>query len=108
MKVLFSATYENRVRAIEDFIFVSSDDDLGSLTKFLDAHDRAIEFIRENPETPLFHPATGDRSWIFGEGRYRMFYVLLVSEIVLLDIIDNRMSNLRVYPGNSLPTYDEE
>ncbi len=75
---------------------------------FLIAHDNALEFLRDNPETPAPHPHTGDQSWPFGDGRYRLFFKYDGQDILLLDLIDNRMSNLKIYPNNTLPSYNEE
>jgi hypothetical protein len=67
-----------------------------------------LEFLKENPATPALHPQTGDQSWPFGEGRYRLFFKITAEKIYLLDLIDNRMSNLKIYPSNSITTYHED
>lgn len=107
-KIQLTATYQKRLGDVEDFIWESSGKNLLAIEAFLTAHDQAISFIKENPETPSFHPETGDRSWPFGNGRYRLFYRFSGKAIVLLDLIDNRMSNLNIYPNNVIPTYDED
>lgn len=75
-KIIFTPTYEESLRGIEDFIYRSSQD-LVALEAFADEHDRVLTFILENPTTPAVHPATGDQSWPFGEGRYRLFFKYL-------------------------------
>jgi hypothetical protein len=67
-----------------------------------------LEFLKGNPPTPALHPQTGDLSWPFGDGRYRLFFRFTGNNIELLDLIDNRMSNLKIYPNNKLPTYNED
>jgi len=79
-----------------------------ALEVFLTAHDQVLEFLKQNPTTPATDPLTGDQSWPFGDGRYRLFFKFNNKDIELLDLIDNRMSNLKIYPNNILPTYDED
>jgi hypothetical protein len=107
-KTILSATYLKRLGEIEDFIFESSEKNIAEVEKFLDEHDRVLEFIKGNPTIPPIHPQTGDQSWPFGNGRYRLFFRATSREINLLDFIDNRMANLNIYLDNSLPTYFED
>ena len=65
------------------------------LNEFLEEHDRVLEFIKNNPLTPTVHISTGDQSWPFGDGRYRLFFKLYEQNILLLDVIYNRMCNLK-------------
>ena len=69
-------------------------------------------FLEQNPKTPAVHPVTGDQSWNFGDGRYRLFFKAVEKNseltIYLIHLIDNREANIDVYPGNNIPTYDEE
>ena len=58
------------MRKIEDQIFESNVEDLKFVEEFLIEHDRALQFIEANPETPAIHPITGDQSWPFADGRY--------------------------------------
>lgn len=108
-KFAFSVQYEASLRAIEDFIFHSTGD-IRLAERFLDEHDQALTFVANNPEAAAFHAETGDRSWLFGNGKYRLFFLVdpnRVNTLILLtDIIDNRQINLNIYPGNSLPTFD--
>lgn len=107
-KVVFSDRYQKRLGEIEDFIWESSGKNFLAVDAFLTAHENILEFLKANPTTPAPHPQTGDLSWPFGDGRYRLFFIFADSAIQLIDIIDNRMSNLKFYPNNSLPTYNEE
>jgi hypothetical protein len=109
-KIIFTPTYEESLSGIEDFIYRSSQDQ-DALEAFADEHDRVLTFISENPTTPAVHPATGDQSWPFGEGRYRLFFKYLSRGkeklIYLIHLIDNRQANIAIYPGNKMPNFDE-
>jgi hypothetical protein len=103
--------YLETLTEIEDFIFECTSS-IEELEKFHDEHDRVKEFIKQNPNTPAPHPNTGDQSWPFGNGRYRLFIKVVntkrTTTIYLLDLIDNRMLNKSFYPKNSMPTYDSD
>ena len=107
-KLIVSEPYKKRLGEIEDFVYESSDKNYAAVDAFLTEHDRILEFIRNNPTTPAPHPQPGDQSWPFGDGRYRIFFKFNGEKIDLFDLIDNRMSNLKIYPKNSLPTYHED
>jgi hypothetical protein len=112
VKILLTAAYGKRLSEIEDFIFESTAS-LELIGRFLDEHDRALLFLSTNPGTPALHPETGDQSWIFGDGRYRIFYNTVNGPgqditLYLTHLIDNRQANIEIYPGNSMPTYDED
>jgi hypothetical protein len=106
--IFITPAYERRLSLVEDFILASTENSLSALEKFLDEHDSVLDFLKLNPTTAGPHPQTGDQSWPFGDGRYRLFFKLVGERIYLLDLIDNRMSNPQVYPENLLPTYDED
>jgi hypothetical protein len=111
VKLKATKTYLKSLTEIEDFIFdcTSSVDEI---KKFHTEHERVKEFIKQNPYTPAPHPNTGDQSWPFGNGNYRLFFKAVKSDeqviLYLLDVIDNRMLNKAYYPSNSIPTYDIE
>lgn len=107
-KVILTFSYQKKLNDIEDFIYTSSEQDYASLENFLTEHDTVLSFLKENPLTPASHPQTGDQSWPFSNGRYRLFFKYDGRNIYLLDLIDNRMSNLKIYPKNSLPTYQDD
>lgn len=81
-KFVLSPQYEGRLRAIEDFIFLSIGD-IRLVDRFLDDHDEALKFIESNPNAAAIHPETGDRSWPFGSGRYRIFFLVAANQILL-------------------------
>ncbi len=107
-KIILTGSYQKRLGEIEDFVWQSSGKNLLAIEAFLTSHDHALEFLKNNPISPPIHEKTGDQSWPFGDGRYRLFFKNNGKDLILLDLIDNRMSNLRIYPFNSIPTYDEE
>lgn len=111
IKLLTTDGYVAKLLEIQAFIYEQTGS-LEQVQKFHDEHDRVKEFIKQNPTTPAPHPNTGDQSWPFSNGRYRIF-IKVVSEdgltyVYLLDLIDNRMMNKDVYPNNSMTTYDFE
>jgi len=114
IRFFFTESYNRTLESLEDFILESTGE-ISQVEAFLKEHDRVLTFIEHNPRTPAIHPVTGDQSWVFGEGRYRVFFVSTLSTPgegtgFLTHIIDNRQVNLAVCPENSLPTYldDEE
>ncbi len=108
VKIILSDAYQIRMGEIEDFIWESSGKSILAMEAFLSSHDNILEFLKQNPTTPAYHPKTGDQSWPFSDGRYRLFFKFNGKDIELLDLIDNRMSNLKIYPNNVLPTYNED
>ncbi|MBC75102.1 MAG: hypothetical protein CME64_03730 [Halobacteriovoraceae bacterium] len=110
-KLLTTKAYVERLLEIQNFIYEQTES-IELVQKFHDEHDRVKEFIKQNPTTPAPHPSTGDQSWPFSNGRYRVFMKTVIKEeqtiVYLLDLIDNRMLNHRVYPDNSIPTYNIE
>jgi hypothetical protein len=110
-KVKISPNYEAALARIEDYVFDATDS-IDAVERFTHEHEKALQFICENPKTPAVHPVTGDQSWNFGDGRYRMFFRCIGDDkdmiLFLTHIIDNKEINPDVYPNNKIPTYDEE
>jgi hypothetical protein len=96
------------------FDFLDQQDPEGTaLQAFSVEHGRVLTFIRDNPETPAVHPVTGDQSWPFGDGRYRLFFKRAkvtpdVTRLYMVHVIDNRRANVAVYPNNRMPGYEVE
>ena len=111
IRFILTNNYNAALERIEDHI-LSTTDSLEYVGKFLDEHDRTLTFIGQNPATPAIHPVTGDQSWVFGEGRYRLFFKCVEKDsdviVYLTHLVDNREGNVDVYPGNKIPTYPEE
>ncbi len=108
---VFSENYNIQLERIEDYILQVAES-IDKVSEFLDQHDQVLRFIEQNPTTAAAHPTTGDQSWIFCEGRYRIFYKCIDSKnsliIYLIHIIDNIELNKNIYPENKFPTYDED
>ena len=109
-KFIFSDSYNRNLERIEDYILESSES-INAVSEFLDQHDKVLQFIEQNPTTAAAHPITGDQSWVFGDGRYRIFFKCsgVKSDLIiyLIHIIDNKELNKSIYPANKIPTYDE-
>ncbi|MBI4405165.1 MAG: hypothetical protein HY537_13470 [Deltaproteobacteria bacterium] len=110
-RFVLTDNYNAALERIEDHILLTTGS-LEHVEKFLAEHDRALTFIGQNPNTAAVHPVTGDQSWIFGDGRYRLFFKCVTRSgepiVFLIHLIDNREANLDVYPANKIPTYEEE
>lgn len=110
-KFVLTSNYEKILSRIEDYIF-STTQSLQSVGAFLDEHDKVLTFLAENPRTPAVHPVTGDQSWNFDDGRYRLFFRCGKANdevvIYLIHLVDNKQINLDVYPDNKIPTYYED
>ena len=88
--VLITSSYQKKLTDIENFVWESTEKNRDLLEEFLTDHDKVLDFIKENPKTPAPHPQTGDQSWPFGNGRYRLFlnlkgkilfyWILLITE----------------------------
>ena len=108
---IFSENYNNQLERIEDYILETTDS-IDKVSEFLDQHDQVLRFIEQSPTTAAVHPTTGDQSWVFGEGRYRVFFRCVDLKnnlmIYLVHIIDNKELNNKVYPENKIPTYNED
>lgn len=111
IKFFLTKAYEKDLEEIEEFIFLSTEE-IKYVKQFLDEHDRVLKFLEHNLHTPAVHPITGDQSWVFGEGRYRLFFKTVKYKedynIYLTHLIDNRRLNQEIYPSNTIPTYEEE
>jgi hypothetical protein len=107
MNLIATETYLLRLTEFENYIFESSGQNIKKVESFLEEHDRVLNFIIENPNIPGIYENTGEKSWPFQNGRYRIFFVIITENIYLLDLVDNKMSNMQIYPFNSIETYLE-
>ena len=74
LKIISTSPYLEKLSEIEDFVWESTQGNIVALDYFLTALDNILEFLKVNPTTPAPHPQTGDQSWPFGDGRYRLFF----------------------------------
>ncbi len=110
-KFILSDNYNKNLERIEDYILETAES-IDAVSEFLDQHDNVLQFIEQNPTTATAHPTTGDQSWVFSDGRYRIFFKCAGAGpdlvINLIHIIDNKELNQSIYPGNKFPTFDED
>ena len=90
-------------------------EEISDLEKFLNQFSSVIEFIRLNPFTPSTDHKTGDRTWPFNDGKYRLFYSVIERkehiEVLLTDIDANQAANLDRFPEHQISdedTFDTE
>ena len=107
---------KNRLR-IEDFIFrsiveIQNDIDaaIRSVDNFAKAIDKFIDTTEQMYQNPRTLDSSGERSSPVGDDRYRIYYKISIRpdndfEITLLDIDDNRESNLDRFPVHRLRTF---
>ena len=104
-KIKATPSFEIALNLIENFIF-NTRKELSDLDKFLDQLSTVIEFIRNNPTTPNAEEKTGDRTWPFGEGKFRIFYLVSNTtdgiEVLLTDIDANKAANLDRFPDHKI------
>jgi hypothetical protein len=107
---------ENRVR-IEDFIYrsileIQKDIEaaIRGVDNFAKAIDKFIDTLEQMYQTPGPKDMLSEKSSPIGDGRYRVFYKVSVRanndfDITMLDIDDNRESNLDRFPVHRLRTF---
>lgn len=121
MSIIFKKTSEfERIRAkIEDHLYYSvlaiqkePSAALKSVEHFTIAFDRFLSTIQAMYQNPSTNEKLGEKSFPIHQGRFRIFYHIRIVnisdfEITLIDIDDNRQSNLDRFP-NHLITFDDE
>jgi hypothetical protein len=107
---------ENRLR-IEDFIYrsileIQNDIEaaIRGVANFAKVIDKFSDTLEQMYQTPGAKDIFGEKSSPVGDGRYRVFYKVSVRsnsdfEITMLDIDDNRESNLDRFPVHRLRTF---
>ena len=110
---------ENRLR-IEQHLYDSVLDiekDIGlairSVNQFAKAIDRLLDTIEQMYQTPNPKDSIGEKSFPIREGRYRVFFKVMVManndfNITLLDVDDNKQSNLDRFPSHGMISFDDE
>ncbi len=83
------------------------------MDNFAKTIDKFIDTLEQMYQTPSPKDTSGERSSPLGDGRYRIFYKISIRpnddfEITLLDIDDNRESNLDRFPVHRLRTFVSE
>ena len=112
-----ASPFEDNCLRIEDFIYrailkTQSDADaaIRGVDNFAKAIDKFIDTLEQMYQTPGPKDTLSEKSSPIGDGRYRVFYKVSVRtnndfEITLLDIDDNRESNLDRFPVHRLRTF---
>lgn len=110
---------ENRLR-IEQHLYNSVLDiekDIGlairSVDQFAKAIDRLLDTIEQMYQTQNPKDSIGEKSFPIREGRYRVFFKVMVManndfNITLLDVDDNKQSNLDRFPSHGMISFDDE
>lgn len=115
-----SSAFDDIRSQIEQHLFdsvleIQKDLDLAlrSVNQFARAVDRMMDTLEQMYQTPGPKDTFGEKSFPIREGRYRIFYKVSVRpnqdfDITLIDIDDNRQSNLDRFPSHQLITFDDE
>lgn len=85
---------------------------LRSVEQFDAALERLLDTLEAMYKNPALEDTHGMKSFPIRDGRYRVFYKISVRpdhdfDLILLDIDDNKQSNLDRFP-NHLITFDDE
>jgi hypothetical protein len=114
-----SSSFESARSNIEQHLFDSVfqiEKNLEVALRSVEQFDATLERFLDTLEAMYKNPATGDtegvKSFPIGDGRYRVFYKISVLAnndflITLIDIDDNKQSNLDRFPDH-LITFDDE
>jgi hypothetical protein len=86
---------------------------LRSVIQFNEAIDRLMDTLEQMYQSSEPKDSTGEKSFPIREGRYRVFFKVLIRsktdcEIVFLDIDDNKQSNLDRFPTHQQIEFDHE
>lgn len=86
---------------------------LRSVDQFAKAIDRLLDTLEQMYQTPGPKDTNGLKSFPIREGRYRVFFKVMVRpnndfDITLLDIDDNKQSNLDRFPAHRMISFDDE
>ena len=86
---------------------------LESVEKFANDLESVFSTLDTMHQTPRENDSDGIKSFPVSEGRYRLFYKVRITKdgnfiITLLDIDDNKQSNLDRFPAHSIIDFDDE
>ncbi len=86
---------------------------LDSVDKFAKAVDRLVDTLEQMYQTINLSDTIGEKSFPIREGRYRVFYKISFQSdndfnITLLDIDDNKQSNLDKFPTHRMISFEDE
>ncbi len=86
---------------------------LGAVEQFSKAVDRLFDMLEQMYQTPGPKDAHSEKSFPIHSGRYRVFFKVMVRadqdfDITMLDIDDNKQSNLDRFPSHRLIAFDAD
>ena len=86
---------------------------LNSVDQFAIALERLFDTLEQMYQTPEPKDSNGEKSFPIRDGRYRVFFKVVAREdnsfdITMLDIDDNRQSNLDRFPSHRMITFDDD
>lgn len=86
---------------------------LKSIQNFAEAFERLMSTLEQMYQNPERKDSKGIKSFPIHEGRYRIFYKIIIVnsvdiKIVFLDIDDNKQSNLDRFPEHKMITFNDE
>ncbi len=86
---------------------------LRSVDQFAEAINRLFDTLEQMYQTPGPKDSHGEKSFPIRDGRYRVFFKVIARadndfDITMLDIDDNRQSNLDRFPSHGLITFDDD
>jgi len=116
----FTSPFEESRSRIEQHLFdsvleIEKDIDLAirSVDQFAKTIDRLTDTLEQMYQTPNPKDAIGEKSFPIREGRYRVFFKVTAMDnndfdITMLDIDDNKQSNLDRFPAHAIISFDNE
>lgn len=86
---------------------------LNSVEQFATALERLFDTLEQMYQTPEPKDSHGEKSFPIRDGRYRVYFKVMIRQkndfdITLLDIDDNRQSNLDRFPTHRMITFDDD
>lgn len=114
-----TSSFEKAREKIENHLYdsvssIERNEDLAlkSVAKLSESIERFFDTLEQMYQTPHEKDTSGERSFPIHEGRYRVFFKIVVEaenfNIYLLDIDDNRQSNLDRFPVHKLINFVDE
>ena len=86
---------------------------LRSVEQFAKSLDRLFDTLEQMYQTPGPKDAHAEKSFPIHSGRYRVFFKVMIRasgdfDITMLDIDDNRQSNLDRFPSHRIISFDTD
>ncbi len=116
----FTSPFEESRSRIEQHLFDSVleiekdiDSAIRSVDQFAKALDRLTDTLEQMYQTPNLKDVIGEKSFPIRDGRYRVFFKITTMDnndfdIAMLDVDDNKQSNLDRFPAHDMISFDSE